>query len=140
MQDVLVEIERKLEERKPSVYNRNAVTALFAACSNPVEALGKVFLGREDAVEAEKTKLQQEAILAMVIKIAAALEEYAAQDTAGSIILNGTIEAKGRYGDHVLGAEITGQQSVRIEPGTRITVEGGGGGSVTGLKIGGYSR
>lgn len=140
MQDVVAEIERKLEERKPSVYNKNAVAALFTACSNPVEALGKVFLGRGDAVEAEKARLQQEAILAMVIKIASALEEYSAQDTAGSIILNGTIEAKGRYGDRVLGAEIAGQQSVRFQPGTRITAEGGGGGSVTGLKIGGHNR
>ncbi|MFQ2225858.1 hypothetical protein ACK32Z_02970 [Aeromonas hydrophila] len=135
MQDVVAEIERKLEERKPSVYNKNAVAALLTACSNPVEALGKIFLGREDAVEVEKAKLQQDAILAMVIKIASALEEYAAQDTAGSIILNGTIEAKGRHGDHVVGAEIAGRQAVHFQPGTRITAEGGGGGSVTGLKI-----
>lgn len=137
MDHVIAEIERKLEERKPGVYNKNAVSAFLTAFSNPVEALGKIFIGRAEAVEAERNRLQQEAILDVVIKISSALEEFAAKESVGPIILNGSIEAKGKFGDHVLGAEITGERAVRFEPGTKITVEGGGGGSVTGLKIGG---
>lgn len=62
-------IERKLVERKKRVVNRNALDALFHALPNPIGSLGKIFLGRKDALEAEKLRIQQDIILDLLCRI-----------------------------------------------------------------------
>ncbi len=55
-------IRDKLREREKQVVNRNALAALLGALK--LDALGKIFLGRKDALETEKLHIQQEIVLA----------------------------------------------------------------------------
>jgi hypothetical protein len=52
--EVEAAIEARLRERRKSILNRNAIDALFGTFSDPVGALGQVFIGRGEAIDFEK--------------------------------------------------------------------------------------
>jgi hypothetical protein len=62
-------IEAELKKSKNRVVNRNALQALFGVYADPVGALGKVFLGRQDSLNAERARIAQDVILTLLCKI-----------------------------------------------------------------------
>jgi hypothetical protein len=134
------EIAKQLHSRKGRVLNRNAIDALFLSVSNPVEALGKVFLGREVALEAEQHRIQQEIILDILCKIEESLNKTREKPITQSDIINiisGEIEAHGYDADEVIGLLITSDAGpTELKLGTHIKVKGKGSKKVTGLQIG----
>jgi len=133
-------IERKLAERKKRVVNRNALDALFHALPNPIGSLGKIFLGRKDALEAEKLRIQQDIILDLLCKIedaSSSTKDKALKQGEIINIISGEIEAHGYAADEVIGVLITSDAgTTEFKPGTHIKVTGKGSKKVTGLQIG----
>lgn len=62
-QDIEKAIEDQLRARGKDILNRNAVAALFGAFADPVGALGKVFLGRNDAIAAARQRIEINVII-----------------------------------------------------------------------------
>jgi hypothetical protein len=130
-------IEEQLSKRAKRVINRNAISALFGAFSDPVGALGKIFMGRADALDSERTRLQQDAILELLCKIDAALSDLARSTGAQGITIDGLIEINAQNVDAVVGVDISeGAGPVVFKPGTHIRVNAESSGSAIGLKIG----
>lgn len=137
-QDLQHAIDQELQRRSGRIVNRNAFAALLAAMGSQVEALGKIFLGRQEALDAEKARLMQDAVLEMLCKIDDAISSLNKSAEKQGISIAGFIEAEGHNSDSVIGAHIGHDaQNVRIQPGTHIRAGGSGNGSVIGLKIGG---
>jgi hypothetical protein len=134
-------IEAELKRRKKKVFNGNAYDALFAALPAPLSGLGKLFLGRSQAIDREKTVIVQDIILQLLLNIdnaiSAAIEQGKTEDIDWKVIC-GMIEA---YGEDV--GEVTGMSvspnvgPVELKPGTHIKASGKNVGRITGLKIGG---
>jgi hypothetical protein len=137
-------IDAALEQRKTKVLNRNAIKALLGCFSNPVDALGQVFLGRTDAVNAERQRLEQEAILDLVCRIDAGISTALDKLKAGSaspVLIQGLIETLAINAEVVTGVDVTaGAGPVEFKPGTRIRTTGSGVRSLTGLRIGGQTE
>jgi hypothetical protein len=137
-------IEAALAQRKKSVLNRNALRALFVAFGNQGEALGQVFLGREDALEAERHRLQQERILELLVKIDAAIAQTASdlREIAGSTVLvQGLIEVVGEGTENVIGVHIAADAGpVEFQPGTHIRARAADAVNLTGLRVGGREQ
>lgn len=134
------EIARKFTERKKRVLNRNALNALFGAVSNPIGSLGKIFLGRKDALEAEELRIKQDTMLDILCeiddKLSSAGEEVIEQETIRNII-SGNIEARGYDVDEVIGVLIAaGAGTTELKPGTHIKVSGIRTRKVIGLQVG----
>ena len=51
----------RLKKREKQVVNRNALAALLSVLK--LDSLGKIFLGRKDALESEKLRIEQEMVL-----------------------------------------------------------------------------
>jgi len=138
-------ILEKLEKRKSTVLNRNALKALFACFSNPLGSLGQLFIGRVEAVDAERVRIEQEIILDLLCRIDDALAEaaLAAQKKlpVQQCIVCGEIEAYGEGVEEITGASI-GKDAGQVEfkPGTRIRASGKDAKRITGLKIGGSEK
>lgn len=130
----------KLQERKTGVVNRNALDALFQALPNPISALGKIFLGRKDALDTEEHRIKQDFILDILCKIEESLNETRGKTVTQADIINivsGEIEAHGYAADEVIGALITSDAgTTEFKPGTHIKVTGKGSKKVIGLQIG----
>lgn len=138
LEEIQKSIEHKLLERSKGLVNRNAISALFGAISDPVGSLGKIFLGRQEVIDSEKSRLTQEAILELVCNIDRALSAASEKMSAQGVSVDGLIEVKVETADRVVGAEISSAaKNVRLQPGTHIKVDAGSARSVTGLKIGG---
>ena len=129
-----------LKERKKRVLNRNALDALFNAICNPIGSLGKIFLGREDALEAEKLRIKQDILLDILCEL-----DDKISDASGDVIeqkdikkiISGEIEARGYNVNEVIGVLITSDAGItELKPGTHIKVSGKGTGRVIGLQIG----
>lgn len=137
-------ILERLKARGNGVVNRNALQALFGAFGAPGDALGRIFLGRNDALEAEQSRIMQEIILDLVCKIDDALTEartLAREKGVEWTVIDGTIEAQGTNVDDVTGAHIeTDAGPVELKPGTHIRATGSGAKQVTGLKVGGKGK
>lgn len=132
------EIYAQLEAKKKKVLNRNAINALFGVFSDPVGALGKIFMGRGDAIEAEKQKIAQELMLDLVCKIDEAISQTAHQSASQGITINGLIETTVQGAQAVIGVHITETSgAVALQPGTHIRTNATASQNVTGLKIGG---
>jgi hypothetical protein len=145
--DIIREIETQLETQKRKILNRNAFDALIAAVGgaltlNPapaIDGLRKVFLGRGEAIDAERQKITQQAILELVCKIDDALTHAntTVSTTGSPVTVAGLVEVIARDGDHVVGANISSTAGpVTFEPGTRIRTETHNVPNVTGLQIG----
>ncbi|WP_431511672.1 hypothetical protein [Variovorax sp. DAIF25] len=135
-------IEARLEEglkaRGKAVVNRNAVSALFGAFSDPVGSLGKIFLGRQDALDAEAARLKQDVIVELLCKIDDALSGASHAATSSEVVIEGLIEASGHQADEVVGVSIeSGGENVRFAAGARVSASGQDVKSVTGVRIGG---
>ena len=133
-------IAKEFHKRKAHVLNHNALDALFQSLSNPAGALGKIFLGRKDALDTEEHHIQQEFILDILCKIEESLNEAKGKAMTQSDIINivsGEIEAHGYATDEVIGVLITSDAgTTELRPGTHIKVTGKGSKKVTGLQIG----
>ena len=134
-------IEQKLAKRKKKVVNRNAIKALFSAFPGPVAALGKIFLGRQDAIEGEKAKVAQEIILKMLLKIDDAISQATKETTDRGLdwkVIAGTVEAHGEGVREVTGVDVSSDAGpVKFKRGTHIRATGKDADRVTGLRIGG---
>lgn len=134
-------IEERLAAREASVRNRNALYALFGAFSDPMGSLGKIFLGGNDAIDAERQRLQQDAVLDLLCKIDDAISQIARGAEAGGFMISGLIETSANGGESVVGVDIAADAGpVRMQPGTHIKTTSSGVKSTTGLKIGGKSN
>lgn len=138
VQEVQHAIEQKLAERSKKLVNRNALSALFGAYSDPLGSLGKIFLGRQDVIDAERDRLTQEAILSLLCNIDHAISEAGREMAEKGITLDGLIEVSADKADSVVGLDIASSATnVRLKPGTQIKAHAGEAGSVTGVRIGG---
>lgn len=129
----------KLREREKQVVNRNALAALFGALG--LGSLGKIFLGRKDALETEKLHIQQEIVLDLLCRIDNNISDARAEASRQKIdwtIISGEIEAHGVDVEEVTGARIASNAGpTEFKPGTRIRASGRRTRRVTGLDIGG---
>lgn len=133
------QIAQKLKQREGKVLNRNALSALFGAFADPMASLGKIFLGRADAIDAEKQRIEQGYVLDLLCSIDDALKEMQLKASAQGIVIGGLIETKVERADEVIGTHIAGDaKNVRVQPGTHIKTNVGHAQKVTGLKIGGH--
>lgn len=138
LRDVEVAIEARLREKKKSVLNRNAFGALFGAFADPVGALGKVFLGRGDAIDQERQRIVQDAILELLCKIDESLCKANAIADEQGIKLGGLIETIAHGGESLTGLSIGAKSGpVTLQPGTHVRTVASGVRNVTGVKIGG---
>ena len=142
------QVERKIEEEfkksRNRVVNRNALQALFGAMADPVGALGEIFLGRQDALDAERARITQNIILALLCRIDDALTDaYARANQAGLAwtIVSGRIEVHGEQTTNVVGVDIPEDAGpVELKPGTHISANAKGANTVVGLKVGNQSK
>jgi hypothetical protein len=134
-------IEAALEERKTKIVNRNALRALFGAFGDQVDALGQLFLGRSDAIDAERHKLEQQAILGLVCRIDEALSETVAtlrRDSPSSVLVQGFIDTVAINAGAVTGVNISTRSGpVEFKSGTHIRTIGNNVDKLTGLRIAG---
>ena len=132
-------IRDKLREREKQVVNRNALAALLSAFG--LGPLGKIFLGRKDALETEKLHIQQEIVLDLLCRIDDAISNARAEASRQGIdwsIISGEIEAHGVDVEEVTGARIASNAGLtELKPGTHIRASGKRARRVTGLDIGG---
>jgi hypothetical protein len=137
-QHIEAAIEERLAIRKASVRNRNAIKALFGAFSDPMGSLGQIFLGGSEAVDAERQRLQQEAVLELLCKIDDAISQIAQGAESQGFVISGLIETTANHGESVVGVDIAADAGpVRLQPGTHIKTTSSGVARTTGLKIGG---
>jgi uncharacterized membrane protein len=132
-------IEQELARRRKTILNRNAIGALFAALGDQAGALGKIFLGRQDALDAEKQKIALDVIIELLCKIDESISASLQKAQSAGITISGAIAAAGTGPSHVVGVDIDGASSVTFTPGTVVTASGSGG-PVTGVRIGSTER
>jgi hypothetical protein len=132
-------IESALAARKKTVLNKNAISALFGAFGDPAGALGKIFLGRNDAVDTEKQKITQDLVLDLLCRIDEAMTATNRAETAANVSIAGTIEAFSNGAQRTIGVDVQGSQPTTFAPGT-IVRAGGTTGSVIGVRIGGGNK
>lgn len=137
--EIIQSIQAALDARSRRVVNRNAVEALFGAVADPVGALGRIFLGRDSALGAERQRITQDVILDLLCKIDDSITQTKGALEGNGLsptIVGGLIEA---YGEHVVditGLHVEEGAQVEITPGTHIRASGKDAESVTGLHIG----
>lgn len=128
------EIDARLAARQTQLLNRNAMSALFGAFSDPVGALGMIFLGRSNAIDAEKQLIAQELALELLCKIDDAISRAASE----GINLSGLIETNAQDVELAIGVHIVpGSGPVVFSPGTHIRTNFTNVQQGVGLKIGG---
>ncbi|WP_046235187.1 hypothetical protein [Pseudomonas syringae pv. coryli] len=131
-------IASELAEREGRVLNRNALSALFGMFSDPIGSLGKIFIGRADAIDAEKHRLEQTHILDMLCSIDDLLRDLQSKAAKDGIIIDGLIETTVENAVEVIGFHVTGDAgNVVIRPGTCVKTHVGNAEKVTGFKVGG---
>jgi hypothetical protein len=134
-------IDEQLLSRKRRVLNKNAISALFGAFSDPLGSLGKIFLGCADAVEQERQRIEQDAVLELLCRIDEAISSVAAQTKQQGITIGGLIETSATGAASVVGVDISPDAGpVTLQPGTHIRTNAVAAGSVTGLRIGGSDK
>jgi hypothetical protein len=148
--DVRQAIETELANQKKKVLNRNAYNALFGAlggalsgdATGVLDGLKKIFFGRSEALENEKQKIAQQAILELVCRIDEALTQAnMTASAAGGVTVSGLVETIASSGDIVIGAHIDNSAGpVIFEPGTRIRTETQNVRHTVGLNIGGSTH
>lgn len=135
-EEIVQRIESELRNREKTIVNRNAFAALFGAISDPLGALGKIFLGRQDALDAEKQRLAQDAMLELLCRIDEAITAADVKARSAGVTISGLIETTATNSEHVVGARIGPKSgSVEFKPGTQIKTTAYGAKTVTGLEI-----
>jgi len=132
------EIEAELDKRKKRVVNENAINALFAVFPGPVQALGKVIFGRNQAIQRERRDITIERILTLLSRIDGAISDNDGRtDGIDWTVIGGDIEAYGENVVEVTGVDILGDAGpVELTPGTCIRASGKEVDRITGLRIG----
>ncbi len=139
--DLTRAIDEQLASRQRRIVNKNAVSALFGAFRDPLGSLGKIFLGRADALDQERQRISQEAMIELLCRIDEAITSVAAQAQNEGITIGGLVETNATDVARVVGVEISSDAgAVTLLPGTHIRTTAIGSGSVTGLKIGGPNK
>lgn len=137
--EVAKAIETVLEQRKRRLVNKNAVRAFLSAWNDPFSALGQIFMGRADVIDAERQRIAQDTMLDLLCKIDDAmtvtLSELGQQELPRTIV-QGLIEAQGKHVDDVTGLSIGHDATVEFAPGTHVRAQGENAGSVVGVRIG----
>lgn len=131
-------IEAELKQREVEVLNKNAISAFLSSFTDPLGSLGKIFLGRKDALDAEHIKVAQDMTLDLLVKIDTAISELEEQANEAGIhnIVSGIIEVHGKDSEEVTGVHIKkGSRATELKPGTHIKTSAEGARNVTGLKI-----
>lgn len=140
-EEIEAAIEGALARRRKGVLNRNALKALFVAFGNQGEALGQVFLGREDALEGERHRLQQEKILELLVNIDNAITQTAndlREIGESTVLVQGLIDVTGERTENVTGVHIVADSGpVEFQPGTHIRARAADAVNLTGLRVGG---
>ena len=127
-------IEEKLQEQNNKVVNRNAIKALFAAFGPRSNALGQIFLGRRDALNEKRHKIEQTEILNLLCKIDNALTETIEKlKPVSPFVLDGIIEVRAKDTVNATGVSIN--SPTIMKPGTRISTSAEGVENFTGLRI-----
>jgi hypothetical protein len=131
-------IEADLAKVKNKALNINAFNALLEALGgNPITALGKIFLGRDNAVDAERHRIERQKVLDLLCAIDEKLTNPGFNQTQQHHVVSGLIEAYGVDGD-VIGLHIEHDApSVLIGKDAVIRAVSSGNGKVTGVKISG---
>ena len=135
----------ELGRRKRKVLTRNALKALFSCFSDPIGSLGQLFLGRQEAMNAERVRIEQEIILDLLCRIDDAISKaaLAAQEKlpVQHCVVCGEIEVYGQGVDEIKGVSI-GKEAGQVElrPGTRIKASGKDARRIIGLEIGGGEK
>jgi hypothetical protein len=133
-------ISEQLALRKKSVFNRNAIGALFGAFSDPIGALGKVFVGRNDVIDTEKQRIAQDVMIELLCKIDDAISQAAQVSAGQGVTINGFIETSAHGAESVVGVHIAENSgAVILQPGTHIRTSATSSKNVTGLQIGGMT-
>jgi len=139
-EDIESAIEHSLAERKKRIVNRNALNALFGAVADPVGSLGRIFLGRNDALATERLRIQQDIVLDLLCQIDDAISQSRKEASRRGVdwtTISGKIETYGVDAEEVTGARITPDAGLtEIKPGTHIKASGTRVRRVTGLEIG----
>lgn len=132
-------IEAKLKEREKMVLNKNAVNAFLGAFTDPIGSLGKIFIGRGNALDEERQMIAQDALIELVCKIDQAISDTHSECSARGVIeVAGLIEVIAENATNVIGVDISNpNQPVRFSPGTHIRTVASNADSLTGLRIGG---
>lgn len=132
-------IEKDVQQVRNKTLNNNAFEALLVALGgNPVEALGKIFLGRDDAVDAARHQIERECVLNLLCDIDEAVKRLHSDASAKHVSIAGLVETVGRDVDEVVGVQVgSDSPPVRFEPGAKIVTKAERSGKLTGLKIGG---
>ena len=140
-EDVEKAIEAEIGKQKKIILNRNALNALMGAFSDPVKALGQVFIGRGEAVDTERHRLEQKAIIDLLCRIDDAITSAinSIKSVHGStVVVQGLIETHGSDSDNLTGVHIAANAGqVEFKQGTHIRTSGSRVRNLTGLKIGG---
>ena len=133
-------IQCKLQKHGKSVRNKNAIKALFSVFPRPVEALSRIFLGPEDALNLERITISQDLILDMLCRIDQAISAARSEAEQKGLdwkMISAEIDVRAEDTEEVTGMEIPSNSGpVELKPGTTIHVEAKRSGRVTGLKIG----
>lgn len=134
-------IDEELSSRRRRVLNKNAISALFGVFTDPLASLGKIFLGRADAVDLERQRIAQDAVLELLCKIDEAISSVADQTQQQGITIGGLIETSAVGAETVVGVEISPDAGpVTLQPGAHIRTNAVAASSVTGLRIGGSDK
>jgi hypothetical protein len=132
------EIENQLKSQEKEIRNRNAFNALFAAFGSAPGALGKIFLGAEDAVDNNQHQIEQNAILKLLCEIdesiTCAMNNIKDNNPRSPLVIDGLIQTYGTNTNNITGVDIA-NKNVEFKPGTYIQTTGKNCGNMTGLKI-----
>lgn len=135
--EIVARIDDELHASNRKIVNRNALAALFGATTDPIGSLGKIFLGRKDAVELERSRIKQDIILELLCKMDDALSNANAQGSQKGVTIDGLIEAQAKGGDLLVGLDIgSNADNVRMQSGSGVSVKGDGTHTVIGVRIG----
>jgi hypothetical protein len=130
-----------LKQRNKILLTKTALKVLFAVLPNPVKFLGQIFLGHGEAIDAERQRLQQLAIIDLLCTIddaIAQMSEKLRAAQAPTVVVEGLIETHAVNTGAVTGVQVTSDAGpVEFKPGTHILTTGRGTTNLTGLRIGG---
>jgi hypothetical protein len=130
-----------LKQRNKTLLTKTALKALFVVLPSPVRALGQMFLGRDEALGAERQRLQQSAIIDLLCAIddaIAQMSEKLRAAQAPTVVVEGLIETHAFNTGAATGVHVTPDAGpVEFKPGTHILTTGRGTTNLTGLRIGG---
>ncbi|WP_122687586.1 hypothetical protein [Pseudomonas viridiflava] len=131
-------ISEDLKLVKGRAVNKNALAALFGAFGGPtaaVASLGKIFFGRDAAIDQAQHKIERGYILDLLCSIDEALTQLKTSAEKSGVKIDGLIDTFAEDSGSVIGVDIGGPQRVDFAPGARIRTEAKNSTSVTGLRI-----